>query len=74
MKNINKPQTKPQNKLKELDMAKKAPLTDEVRQYFSYLGKLGGEKNKAKGSEYFSRISKLKAGKKYQKKNKLNKE
>ncbi len=54
-----------QNKLKEIELAKPAPLTDEVRAYYSYLGKIGGAKNKLKGKEYFSRISKMKTGKKY---------
>ena len=58
--------------LKEIDLAKPAPLTKEVREYYSSIGKIGGMKNKLKGPEYFSRISKMKTGMKY-KKNKKGK-
>ena len=48
-------------------MAKPAPLTPEIRAYYSSIGKIGGAKNKLKGPEYFSRISKMKTGQKYKK-------
>ncbi len=57
--------TMSENKLKDLEIGTQIPITDEIRAHYSRLGKLGGAKNKAKGFEYFSRISKMKKGKKY---------
>lgn len=53
------------NELKDLEIGTPIPISDEIRAHYSRLGKLGGAKNKAKGSDYFSRISKMKTGKKY---------
>ncbi|MDX9743618.1 MAG: hypothetical protein RBT59_07380 [Arcobacteraceae bacterium] len=40
-------------------MEEKKEIPQAVRDYMSMIGKRGGNKNKEKGSEYFSKLSKM---------------
>lgn len=44
-------------------------IKEEVRNYFSQLGKKSGKKNKKKGRKYFSELGKKGAAKRWKNKN-----